>query len=114
MGALMNRWTALLSALLLVFSLWTGEAAHAAEKFECIPISAEAAGHFDGDSDQKSTDREQGAAHHHSGCNGHSVAATLDVFAVDLFRPAQAIPRLACEARTHGWDPGAGLRPPIA
>lgn len=114
MGALMNRWTSLLSALLLVFSLWAGEAAHAAEKFECIPISAEAAGHFDGDSDQNSTDREQGAAHHHSGCSGHSVAATLDVSAVDLFRLAQASPRVARQARTHGWDPDAGIRPPIA
>lgn len=113
-GAVMNRWTSLLSALLLVLMLWTGEAAHAAEQLECIPVSAEAADHFDGDSDQTSPDQEQGAAHHHSGCSGHQAAATLDVSALGFFLSDRVIPRVTCAVGELRRDPDTGLRPPIA
>lgn len=110
----MNRWISLVSALLLVLTLWTGEAAHAAERLECIPVSAQAAGHFDGDSDQTPSDREQGAAHHHSGCSGHSVAATVDMAPLDLFHLGRVPPTFREDDGTLGLVPDAGLRPPIA
>lgn len=110
----MSRWISLLGAMLLVLTLWAGEAAHAAERFECIPVSAQTAGHFEGDSDQRSSDREQGAGHHHSSCIGHQAAATLNESSVDFFHLAETHPLVRCEAGIVGWYPDAGLRPPIA
>lgn len=110
----MHRWTSLLGAVLLVLMLWTGGASHAAERFDCIPATAEAASHFDGDQDQVPSSPDQGVAHHHSGCNGHHMAAPAVASSISpaLFR--QATPVACREAGAPGRGPDAELRPPIA
>lgn len=110
----MNRWTSLLGALMLVLVFWTGGAAHAAEKFECIPVSADATGHFEGDSDQAPSDRGQDVGHHHSVWSDHHVAATADALAVKLPRSAASDFLAWREAGVPGRGPDADLRPPIA
>ena len=110
----MNRWTSLLGALMLVLMLWTGGAAHAAERFDCMPISAEAADHFDGDQDQVPSSPDQGVAHHHSGCNGHHLAAPSSVASVEINARDGTIPLAWREAGVPGRGPESHLRPPIA
>ena len=110
----MNRWMSLLGAMMLVLMLWTSATAHAAERFDCIPASAEAAGHFEGDQDEVPSSPDQGAAHHHSGCNGHQLAAPTDTSAIEISFTATAAPAQRSEAGVPGHGPGALLRPPIA
>jgi hypothetical protein len=110
----MQRWTSLIGALLLVLMSWTGGAAHAAERFDCIPATAQAGDHFDGDQDQAPSIPDQGVAHHHSGCNGHHVTAPANLPSIE-FRHADRLPPLAWrEAGVPGRGPDAQLRPPIA
>ena len=110
----MPRWTSLLGAMLLVLMLWTGGAAHAAERFDCIPVTAEAAGHFDGDQDQVPSAPDQGAAHHHSGCNGHHVAAPASGASIEIGALNRATPFAWREAGVPGRGPDTQLRPPTA
>lgn len=112
--AFVNRWTSVLGALMLVLVFWTGGAAHAAESFRCVPATAEAAGHFEGDSDQTPADRGQDVAHHHSGCSGNHVAATADAPVVDFPYLAGSIALVWREAGVSGRGPDSELRPPIA
>lgn len=99
---------------MLVLMLWTGVAAHAAERFDCIPVTAEVAGHFEGDRDEAPSGRDQGKAHHHSGCNGHQLAAPADQASIEISITAVAAPVARQEAGVPGHGPGAALRPPIA
>lgn len=110
----MHRWTYLLAALMLVLIFWTGGAAHAAETFECNPVSAEAAGHFEVDSDQTPSDCGQGVGHEHSSCSGHQVAATADARAIDISYTGTRDPLPWREAGVPGRGPDTQLRPPIA
>ena len=103
-----------LGAMMLVLMLWAGGVAHAAERVDCIPATTEAAGHYDGDGDQIPSDREQGAAHHHTGCSGHHLAAPARVADAPLCSSAgaRAFPRN--EAGPPSRGPDNLLRPPIA
>ena len=108
----MNRWVTFLGALALVFTLWTGSAAHAGERFDCIPVAADSAGHFDGDQDQ-SPSSPDGVAHHHSGCSGHQLAAASANLAVEHHCAMSQQPFAWREAGVPGRGPDADLRPPI-
>ena len=110
----MHRWTSFLGALMLVLMLWTGGVAHAAERFDCIPVSAESADHFDGDQDQVPSSPDQGVAHHHSGCNGHHIAAPAGVASIELGAAGKSIRLAWREAGVPGHGPENHLRPPIA
>ena len=110
----MHRWTSLIGALMLVLMLWTGGAAHAAERFDCIPVSAAAAGHFEGDRDEAPSGQDQGVGHHHTGCSGHQIGAPADQATVEFSFTAVGVPTARQEAGVPGHGPGAALRPPIA
>lgn len=110
----MSRWKALIGAMMLVLMLWAGGLADAAERVDCIPATAETAGHYDGDSDQLPTDRDQGVAHHHSGCSGHQLGAPAEQPLAIVNHSAAALPVAMTDARLHGYDPDGQLRPPIA
>ncbi len=110
----MHRWTSFIGALMLVLMLWTGGAAHAAERFDCIPTTAEAAGHFDGDRDQAPSGPDQGVAHHHAGCGGHYFAAPTNMVSFDLNRAGGAVPLAWRQSGRPGDSPDTDLRPPIA
>lgn len=109
----MTRWTSILGALMLVLMLWTGGVAHAAEQFDCMPVTAETIGHFEGDQDQMPSSPDQGVAHHHSGCSGHHIAAPASVASLDIGSGKQVA--LAWrESGVPGRGPESQLRPPIA
>lgn len=110
----MHRWTSLLGAMMLVLMLWTGGAAYAAERFDCMPATAEAADHFDGDQDQVPSSPEQGMAHHHSGCSGHFAAAPADLSTVGIGHSRGAVPLAWGQRFVAGQGPKEQLRPPIA
>ena len=103
-----------LSAMMLVLMIWAGGVAHAAERVDCIPAAAEAAGHYDGDGDQLPSDPDQGVAHHHTGCSGHHLAAPAGESKAPLCysTTARAFPRNETGPPSH--DPDNQLRPPIA
>lgn len=111
----MRRLATLLSVLMLVLFIWTGSSsAHAEQRFDCIPASSEATGHFDGDRDESRAKGEKGLAHHHSGCSGHHLGAVPDS-ALDA-APVHADQALTAR-RTKGGSghsPDRQLRPPIA
>ena len=109
----MPRWTSFVGAVMLVLMLWTGGVAHAAERFDCIPATTEAAGHFDGDKDQSSSDRGQ-VAHHHSGCNGHQLGTPTRGSELIIAYTAAVVPFVWREAGVPGHSPDNLLRPPIA
>lgn len=110
----MLRWTSIVGAVMLVLMLWTGGAAHAAERFSCIPVGAEATVHFDGDEDQAPSTSDQGTMHHHSGCSGHVVAAPVDGSA-NAFSGSKRSSHLAWrESGMRSRSPESELRPPIA
>ena len=113
LAPLMHRWTSLLGAMMLVVMLWTSAAAHAAERFDCIPVTAQATDHLDGDQDQVPASPDQDVAHH-SGCSGHHLAppATAPFIAVALSR--KTVPLAWREAGVPGHSPDTDLRPPIA
>ena len=110
----MHRWTSLVGAMMLVLMLWTGGAAHAAERFDCMPVTTDVAGHYDGDQDQLPSSPDQGVAHHHSGCNGHHVAAPASLHTIDMSQSGKSIPLAWREAGVPGHSPDTDLRPPIA
>lgn len=110
----MRSWKALIGTLMLVLMVWTGGLAHAAEREMCMPATTEAAGHYEGDRDQRPSDREQGAAHHHSGCSGHQLAAPAQQPAMIAKLLSGPAPLAGSQAGLHGHDPDGRLRPPIA
>lgn len=110
----MRSLRTLLSAMMLVLMLWAGGVAHAAEMVECIPAAAEAAGHYDGDGDQLPSDREQGVAHHHTGCSGHHLAAPAGVSETPMSYLGSARCFSLNETGPPSHNPDNRLRPPIA
>ena len=110
----MRRLLSLVSILMLAVMLWTGTTAHAAEAMGCVEVSAEAFGHFDGDSDQVPADPDKGVPHHHGGCHGHHVGVAVDAEAPKAAPAASGTRGLRPEAMDAGCDPGTTLRPPIA
>lgn len=111
---LMSPWKAIAGALMLVLMLWTGGLAHAAEQIQCVPASADAAGHFEGDADQLPSDDGQGVAHHHAGCSGHHLAAPSEDAAGLLNLSPATVPLAWREAGIPGRGPDTQLRPPNA
>ena len=110
----MHRWISLLGTIILVLMLWTGGAARAAEPFDCIAVSAEAAGRLDGEREQAPSSPDQCVVHHHSGCSGHHVAAPPNIAANELILPQKLVPFAWREAGRPGRGPDSDLRPPIA
>jgi hypothetical protein len=110
----MNRWASLLGALMLVLMLWTGGAAHAAERFDCIPMTVQAEGHFDGDGDEAPAGPDQGVAHHHAGCSGHHLNAPDSVVSALVAKPTAVLLLERSDTGTRGNEPDGELRPPIA
>jgi hypothetical protein len=111
----MQRLTAIFGALMLVLFVWTGSAAaHSTQRFDCIPISSEGPGHFEGDRDEAPANGEKGIAHHHSGCNGHQYATPSGFW----LPPAPHQPATTSvgwnERRATSREPDRQLRPPIA
>lgn len=100
--------------MMLVLVVLAGGMAHAAERFDCIPVTAEAAGHYDGDGDEWPPNRDQGVAHHHSGCSGHQLAAPIQTPELTIGLSAAMIPMVWREAGVPGRGPDSLLRPPIA
>lgn len=109
----MRSWTTLIGSLILAITLLTGAMAHAAERFDCIPATAEAAGHYDGDGDEVPSD-PQGVSHHHAGCSGHQLGAPAAAPGVGIGHSAAVVPVPWREAGVRGRSPSNILRPPIA
>ena len=110
----MIRWTHLIGALMLVFMLWTGGTAHAAEGFIPVVVAAETLGHFSGDRDEVPSDQHQGTAHHHSVCGEHQVLACSDAPETSINHSSTLPPLARRDAGKFGRDPDTQLRPPIA
>lgn len=110
----MRSWKILISTLMLVLMMWTGGLAHAAERDVCLPQMTEAADHYEGDRDQRPSEREQGAAHHHSGCSGHQLAAPAQQPGMRAVHLSAGLPHAPNQRSLHGHDPDGQLRPPIA
>ena len=110
----MRRLVFLVGTLMLVVMLWAGTMAHATEAMQCIEVSAEAFGHFEGDGDQVPGDPEKGVPHHHAGCHGHHVGVAAEAAAPKAAPVSSGSPGLSGEHLTSGCDPGTALRPPIA
>ena len=110
----MRGLSSLVGTLMLVVMLWAGTMAHAAEAMQCTEVSADTAGHFDGDGDEVPADPEKGVPHHHAGCHGHHVGLAADAAASKAAPASTRSPDLRREATASGCDPGTALRPPIA
>ena len=110
----MRSLKALIGALMLVLMVWTVGLARAAEREVCLPATSQAAGHYEGDRDQRPSEREQGGAHHHSGCNGHQVAAPTDESAMLAKHLSGPSLRERSQTVLYGHDPDGRLRPPMA
>ena len=113
-GRVMQRWVSLIGALVLAVSVLAGGMAHAAERFDCIPTTAEAVGHYDGDGDEWPADGEPGVAHHHSGCSGHQLGTPVDSAGLVTGHSAETVPVAWREAGVPARSPDNLLRPPIA
>jgi hypothetical protein len=114
MAGSMSRWTNLVGALLLVLMVWTGSSAHAAERFDCIPVTEQNAGHFEGDRDEVPSDPDQGVAHHHTGCSGHHVATPGQFATLGFSIRSAGLTSARQDADHPGREPESQLRPPIA
>lgn len=110
----MRRLATFFSALMLVLMLWTGTTAHAAERLECTPVGSEVAGHYEGDKDQTPDGSENGIAHHHTGCSGHSLTAPTDLTDLQLVVIERPYLIWDLAAGVPGNGPNNQLRPPIA
>lgn len=110
----MHRWTSILAALMLVLMLWTGGAARAAERFDCIPVTAGAASLFAGDQGQVPASPEQCVTHQHTGCSGHHEAAPSGPIPVAVGNSREAVPLAWGVRGMPGQDPQTQLRPPMA
>ena len=110
----MQRLTTFFGVLMLVLFIWTGSSAHAAERFDCIPVSSEAPGHFEGDRDEAPAKGEKGVAHHHSGCNGHQYAASSGVQLSLVLHQSASTAVGWNERHPTSREPDRQLRPPIA
>ena len=110
----MSRIVAILCALMLVLSFGTGTTAHAEQRYDCMPATSQTAGHFDGDRDESQSKSEKGAAHHHSGCNGHHLGSPSETGEPAFADASQTLTSAAIPAFRPGTGPNSQLRPPIA
>lgn len=110
----MHRWTSFLGALMLVLFIWTSSSAHAAQRFDCIPASSDAAGHFKGDRDEAPAKGEKEVAHHHSGCSSHHLGTAAGQVASLAPSRDGAIGGVWDERAAPSHLPDTQLRPPIA
>lgn len=110
----MRRWASLWGTILLVLMLWAGGLAHAAERVDRSPATAEADGHYEGDGDQTPSDGDQGIAHQHAGCGGHQLAVPTEQTAIIADHSSAALPLARRGAGLHDHDPDGQLRPPMA
>ena len=110
----MSRLVAILCALMLVLSFGTGTTAHAEQRFDCMPVSSQTAGHFDGDRDESPSKSEKGAAHHHAGCGGHHFGSPSEIEEPALANARQTQNSVAIAAFAPAAHPDSQLRPPIA
>ena len=110
----MRPWKTLIGAMMLALMLWAGGLAHAVEPIDCIPPTAEAAGHYEGDDDQLPSDHDEGVGHHHAGCSGHQLAGFAEQPATVLSHSSATVPPAGPQAGIYGHDPDGQLRPPIA
>ncbi|MBX3562683.1 MAG: hypothetical protein KF780_12835 [Sphingomonas sp.] len=110
----MRRLLAFFCVLMMALVAWSATAAQATEAFECVEISGDAAGHFEGDADQVPGDSDKGTTHHHAVCHGHcSAIAEVAAFGSPLSPPARRARTFETQVLS-GSDPGQSLRPPIA
>lgn len=86
----------------------------AAMDVDCLPTTATAAGHFDGDGDQRSDPLSKDATHHHAPCSGHVAGLSSKVVQPRLIAAIAAfgLPAIVDGLPQHA-SPGQ-LRPPIA
>ena len=110
----MHRWLHLLGAIALVFTLWTGGTARAAEGYLPIAVAAENAAHFAGDSDEVPSDQHQGVPHHHFACGEHAAAASSGVEMASAVNRADAPVLARRRSIMNGREPDTQIRPPIA
>lgn len=110
----MRRLMPLISAFMLVLTLWTGSAAHAAEALECGDATAAAAGHFDGDDDEVPADSGKAAPHHHNICHGHCLGVPNEGDVIGTSRIAEGLKFAPPQDFYKGLPPDAALRPPMA
>lgn len=113
-GGPMRRFLTLVGALMLVVLVWTSSAAHAAEAFGCIEVSANSVGHFDGDDDQVPSDTDKRVPHHHGGCSGHHVGVPATVDAAVPTAAGESPAALRAKYGLPSREPDRALRPPIA
>ncbi|HKX78649.1 MAG TPA: hypothetical protein VJM34_09030 [Novosphingobium sp.] len=108
----MRGWGFLLLCLIMT-SLATASIVHAGEIPGFASIECSGHVHTEDDSDQSPGEPDK-AVQHHGGCHGAiAVAPARDVVSQSIALPrAMVMPRVAT---TPGhWNPGPGLRPPIA
>lgn len=110
----MRRPFSLLACLMLVLTLWTGTAAHAAETL--LPIAEPSSinwEHAPGDADEVPADADQATPHHHGLCHGHDFRVPLEYSPAVHIVPAN----LPGFPPVHALSPiqtDNTLRPPIA
>ena len=110
----MRPFKTLIGTMMLVLMLWAGGLAHAAEPVDCLPATAEAAGHYEGDDDQFPSDSGQSVAHHHAECSGHQLFGCAEQPTIVINHSPATVPPAGPEAGMHGHDPYGQLRPPMA
>lgn len=110
----MRRLLTLVSTLMLVVLVFTGTTSHAAEAFGCVEVSADSAGHFDGDRDQVPADADKGVPHHHGGCSGHHIAVPATAGATQIAAGDETRPGARNRDGLPSREPDRALRPPIA
>lgn len=110
----MSRLVAIFCALMLVLAFGTGTAAHAEQRFDCMPATSQSAGHFDGDRDESPSKSQKGATHHHSGCSGHHFGSPSEIEEPAFADADEALASGAIDAFGPSTDPDSQLRPPIA
>lgn len=109
----MSRWTSILTAILLVLTLWAGGPANAAEQFACNSAVTAAADYDGGTQDQSPMSPDNCATHSHGGCASHHLAAPASAPLMEL--ALQETARFGWhQVGVAGHSPDSELRPPIA
>lgn len=111
-GQPMRRVLPLIAAVMVMLTLWSGTAAHAAEDLR--PAAAEMAMHFDGDGDEAPADDHGTVPHHHGICHADHVGIPAALAANQIEDAEANRPHDLAEAFAASADLGAAIRPPIA
>lgn len=111
----MGRLLRLFACIALTLSVGMGSLAHAVEPIGCIDVAQSLSGdHSTDDADQVPADAEKAYPHHHGGCHGHHVAATLNGVGVAIVIPSRFV-SIGWQATLLAQAPAPStLRPPIA